>query len=246
MDSINYRISDHWADPPGETERFHSEKLLRIRSGFLCFQPPEESPDVSPLPALASGYVTFGSFNVLTKITPEMLRIWAKLLECVEGSRLLIKNKQLTDEALRGRVMNIFQEMGIDSGRIDLLGKTSKVEHMSIYGKVDIALDTFPYNGTTTTCDTLWMGVPVITMAGKSHVSRVGTSLLSSIGLEEFVCTNQNGYISRAVELSRDIDRLSALRGGLRERMQGSPLCDAPSFARKFEELLAVVWKKVQ
>ena len=242
MNSINYRITDYWADPPGETERFHTEVLLRMNSGFLCFQPPEESPSISQLPALVNGYITFGSFNVLTKITPEMLSIWAKLLGTVESSRLLIKNKQLSDKKLHDRIINIFQEMGIGSERIDLQGKTTKVEHMSMYSKVDIALDTFPYNGTTTTCDTLWMGVPVISMAGKTHVSRVGVSLLTCVGLEEFICTDQDDYVERAIKLSSEIDRLSILRGSLRERMKASSLCDATSFTREFEGLLSSVW----
>jgi predicted O-linked N-acetylglucosamine transferase (SPINDLY family) len=146
-----------------------------------------ESSEVTSLPSDSNGYITFGSFNVLTKITPDMLAIWGRLLAQVPEARLLIKNRQLTDERLKSRLGEHFRGMGINSERIELLGRTSKSEHMATYGRVDIALDSYPYNGTTTTCDTLWMGIPVVTLAGSCHVSRVGVSILSQIGLDELV-----------------------------------------------------------
>jgi predicted O-linked N-acetylglucosamine transferase (SPINDLY family) len=243
MKTIDYRITDQWADPPGTTEHWHSEKLLRLDQGFLCFLPPEESPPVSPLPAGKNGYLTFGSFNVQTKITPEMLAIWAQLLHKVPQSRIFVKNKQLTDKALQKRIAAELVQFGIEADRIELQGKTSKEEHMASYAKIDIALDSFPYNGTTTTCDTLWMGIPVVSLAGHSHVSRVGVSLLTAVGLESLITDNEEKYISCAVTLAEDFPRLSRLRKQLRDTMRHSRLCDGASFTAGLESMYRSVWK---
>ena len=244
LDAVDYRVTDARADPPGLTEHLHSEKLLRLDAGFLCFAPPDESPPVSPLPALERGYITFGSFNVLTKITPAMLDAWAAVLHQVPSARLLIKNRQLTESGMRQHMLVEMAGRNISEERVTIFGTTSKEQHMSTYREVDIALDTYPYNGTTTTCDTLWMGIPVITMAGSTHVSRVGASLLSSVGLDELVCTDAGKYINKAVALAGDVGRLTEIRSGLRQRMQVSSLCDAKAFTRIFEEALLMVWRE--
>jgi len=241
MDAIDYRITDHWADPPGMTEHLHTEHLVRLDNGFLCFKPPQESPAVTPLPADEQGFVTFGSFNALTKITHQMLEVWARLLYSVDNSRLLIKNRQLTDTSLRESLAAEFERLGISRDRVDMLGITSKTEHMASYGKVDIALDTYPYNGTTTTCDCLWMGLPVISMSGRTHVSRVGVSLLSRVGLDNLICVNEQEYMECAVRLSMDMVRLRDIRMNLRGRMKKSRLCDSAAFTREFEKLLSDV-----
>lgn len=241
--AMDYRITDAWADPPGLTEHLHTEKLVRLETGFICFTPPVESPKVTSLPAIERGYVTFGSFNVLTKITLEMLWVWAQILHKVPSARLLIKNKQLTDIALQTRLYAQFEKYGVASERIDMLGRTSKEEHMASYNQVDIALDTFPYHGTTTTCDTLWMGVPVITLAGASHVSRVGVSLLHRIGLSHLIGNDEQEYIDHAVRLACDMVQLSELRNGLREIVIQSGLCDGLSFTRNLESLYRQLWK---
>lgn len=242
LDTIDYRITDQWADPSGRTEQLHSERLLRLENGFLCFSPPDESPEVTPPPCVSNGYITFGSFNVLTKITSEMLAIWGALLIRIPDARILIKNRQLTDVQLKRRLLDCFEGMGIASERIELLGRTSKPEHMASYGRVDIALDSYPYNGTTTTCDTLWMGIPVVTLAGDSHVSRVGVSLLSRVDLEDLIAKNEGEYADIAVALAADPDRLRALREGLRDSMQQSTLCNPASFTRELEGLYQDVW----
>lgn len=240
--AMDYRITDAWADPPGMTEHLHTEKLVRLDKGFLCFVPPAESPDISPLPATERGYVTFGSFNVLTKITPEILALWAQILTRVPNSRLLIKNRQLTDQTLQQRLLAQFKAHGIGSERIDMQGRTSKEDHMAAYGKVDIALDTYPYNGTTTTCDTLWMGIPVITRAGTSHVSRVGISLLTRVGLSHLIAAADQQYIDHAARLAADLNQLGELRRGLRDRFVRAGLTDGASFTRDFESVYTSLW----
>lgn len=243
LNIIDYRITDHWADPPGRTEQFHSERLLRLETGFLCFSPPADSPEVTSLPSDSNGYITFGSFNVLTKITPEMLSIWGKLLTLMPEARLLIKNRQLTDERLKYRLREQFLAMGVHAERIELLGRTSKREHMATYGRVDIALDSYPYNGTTTTCDTLWMGIPVVTLAGASHVSRVGVSILSQVGLDELVTESSQEYVERAMALAANHERIREIRRGLRDTMRNSCLCNAEKFSRGIEALYVAVWE---
>lgn len=243
LQTVDYRLTDEWADPPGMTEHLHTERLVRLKNGFLCFSPPAEAPAVEPLPAAGRGYVTFGSFNVLTKITAEILEVWARILLKVPGSRLLIKNRQLTDTALQERLYAQFEQHGVTRERVDMLGRTAKEEHMASYGKVDIALDTFPYNGTTTTCDTLWMGIPVITRAGRSHVSRVGVSLLTRVGISELIANTEEEYIEHAVRLANDLERLSYLRQNLRKMVESSGLCDGPAFTSNMESVYRQLWQ---
>ncbi|WP_310448007.1 tetratricopeptide repeat protein [Thiobacillus sp.] len=240
--AMDYRITDAWADPPGMTEHLHTEKLVRLDKGFLCFAPPAESPDITPLPARERGYVTFGSFNVLTKVTPNMLALWAQILTKVPNSRLLIKNRQLTDQILQQRLLARFEAHGVGNERIDMQGLTSKGDHMASYGKVDIALDTYPYNGTTTTCDTLWMGIPVITRAGTSHVSRVGVSLLTRMGLSHLIADADQQYIDHAARLAADLNQLGELRRGLRDRFVRAGLTDGASFTLDFESVYTNLW----
>lgn len=244
LEAIDYRITDAWADPPGTTEHLHTEKLVRLENGFLCFAPPAESPEITPLPASELGHVTYGSFNVLTKITPEMLAVWAQVLLRVPNSRLLIKNKQLTDPELRQRLYAQFAAHGIAGERVEMLGRTSKEEHMAAYARVDIALDTYPYHGTTTTCDALWMGIPVITRAGASHVSRVGVSLLTRIGLGHLVAQDDQQYIDQAARLAADLPQLHELRRGLRGSFVRAGLSDGASFTRDLEAVYTKLWNE--
>jgi predicted O-linked N-acetylglucosamine transferase (SPINDLY family) len=243
LSTIDYRLTDAWADPPGMTEHLHSEKLLRLEKGFLCFTPPAESHAITPLPSIAQGYITFGSFNALSKITAEMLEIWARILLEIPHSRLLIKNAQLTDPTLQNCLRDQLVRHGVASERVDILGQTSKEEHMAAFGRVDIALDSFPYHGTTTTCDTLWMGVPVITLAGKSHVSRVGVSLLMRMGQDKWITDTAEEYIEAAVRLANSGAELSQLRQNLRAMFERSGLCDGLSFTRDVESAYRRAWQ---
>ena len=243
--TIDYRLTDEWADPPGWTESLHTESLYRLPEGFLCYKPPEESPPVSVAPVTKNKYVTFGAFNYVGKTSPAVVAVWAKILRSVPGARLIFKNKSFTDETTRQRFQTLFEEHGLECDRVEMIGLTrSKSEHLAVYQRVDIALDTFPYNGTTTTCDTLWMGVPVITLAGKVHAGRVGVSLLNQIGLEELVASSIDEYVSLALALANDRERLVQLREHLRERVRRSRLCDGVSFARRLEEAYKNMWLK--
>jgi predicted O-linked N-acetylglucosamine transferase (SPINDLY family) len=181
LSTIDYRLTDAWADPPGRADRFHTETLVRLQGGFLCYQPWPGTPEVSPLPALTSGHITFASFNNATKVNPEVIALWSKILRLLPNARLIMKALQLGDIGTRQRFAQLFEQNGVSMERVELLGwASSTAEHLELYNRVDIGLDPFPYNGTTTTCEALWMGVPVIVLAGNTHAARVGVSLLSS------------------------------------------------------------------
>lgn len=235
LDTMDYRLTDTWADPPG-SEAFYSEKLLRLRQGFLCYAPPAHAPEPGPLPVEAAGHITFGSFNNLAKITAETLTLWAKILQQVPGSRLLLKNKSLRDASVRARYTGLFEHHGIAADQLELRGWMAQGEdHLSLYHHIDIALDTFPYNGTTTTCEALWMGVPVITLAGATHASRVGNSILSQMRMRDLVAGSPEEYVHTACTLANDIARLSLLRRTQRANMQRSSLCRAGDFTLELE-----------
>jgi predicted O-linked N-acetylglucosamine transferase (SPINDLY family) len=244
LTAIDYRLTDALADPPGETERYHTETLIRLPHGFLCYQPPSHAPAVAPPPAAVNGYVTFGSFNNLAKVTPKVVEVWARILKAVEGARVVMKNKSFSDAATRERCHEQFIRHGIERERIALRDRLTALEdHLGLYHQIDLALDTFPYHGTTTTCEALWMGVPVITLAGHTHAARVGVSLLTRVGLPELIAQNEDDYVERAVALAQDLPRLTELRATLRQRMTQSPLCDAPAFTRNLEAAYREMWR---
>ncbi|HEX8521461.1 MAG TPA: tetratricopeptide repeat protein [Tepidisphaeraceae bacterium] len=245
LPSIDYRITDALADPPGAAESFHTEKLLRLSRPAWCYNPPLDAPSVSPPPHARNGSVTFGSFtNTLAKITDHLLADWCAILLRVPNARLILKARGSEDFAARGRIETILTRRNIDPARVQILGRDAALaEHLARYAQIDLGLDTFPYHGTTTTCDALWMGVPVLTRAGQSHVSRVGVSLLHAINLDDLIATGREDYIQRAVALAQNPQRLAALRATLRPRLQQSPLTDGPSFARALENALRSAWQ---
>ena len=194
---------------------------------------------------MTAGHITFGSFNNLAKINPGVVALWVKLLERVPGARLFIKNLSFTDLTTRERYYGLFEKNGAPRERVELMGQTpTHVEHLALYSRLDIALDTFPYNGTTTTCEAMWMGVPVITLAGSTHAGRVGVSLLNNSGFKEWIAETPEHYLSLAAGLASEIQGLAALRTGLRERLAASPLCDGRAFARKIEAAYREMWRK--
>jgi len=242
--AMDYRITDAIADPAGETDRFSSETLVRLRPPFLCYRPFNHAPPVSALPAYEAGHLTFGSFNDLPKLTPGVIKLWAKLLHAVRGSRLIIKTEQMRDAPTAGQLRSRFADAGIAPERIDLLAwRVRTVHHLARYGLVDVALDPFPFNGVTTTCEALWMGVPVVTLRGDRPYARVGASLLASVGLQEFVTEDPESYVEMAASLGNDLSRLRELRLGLRDRMRASPLCDGAGFARTIEQAYRRMWQ---
>jgi protein O-GlcNAc transferase len=243
--SIDWRISDALADPPGQ-EAFHAEKLIRLPNAFLCYNAfMTPVPDVTPVPAIKRGAVTFGSFNSPQKMSPPTLAAWGRILEAVPHSRLILKSLAYAEPTLRRRFVDAFAAGGIAMNRIDFRPPQPRMEdHLGSYGEIDIALDPFPYNGTTTTCEALWMGVPVINLIGDRHAARVGLDLLSQVDLAELACRDTGSYVATAVALANDVPRLQQLRDGLRQRMRASPLCDAPRFARAFEAALRRMWRQ--
>ena len=189
--------------------------------------------------------VTFGSFNALPKIAPEDIAIWSDILKSVPGSRLLLKQRLFHDPAVQARYGQLFVDNDISPERVEFVGYIKDVaSHLDLYNRVDIALDTFPYNGATTTCEALWMGVPVITLAGQAHAGRVGVSLLSAVGLDELIAETRDDYVAKSVQLASDLERLSALRGELRACMAASPLCDQVDLARAVENAYRTMWQR--
>ncbi len=242
--AMNYRLTDAWADPPGH-EAYYLEELIRLPEGFLCYSSPENCPAVVSSPVGSVGHVTFGSFNNLKKVTPEVIARWSEILRAVPNAHLILKNRALHEAEMRERYYALFARHGVERSRIELLGwLPTRADHFASYSRIDIALDSFPYNGTTTTCEALWMGVPVLTLAGDRHATRVGTSLLQCIGLAELVGRDPEDYVKRAVRLANDPKWLAEIRGGLRERMRTSTLCDGKTFARKLETVYRGLWRR--
>lgn len=245
LTTIDYRLTDAFADPPGLTDRFNTEQLLRLPRGFLCYQPPVTAPAIGPLPSMGNRIITFGSFNNLSKITSGTVHLWSEILRAISGSRLILKNASFTDIPTRDPYYREFEKHGIARARLDFRGMHRELtDHQSVYNEIDIALDPFPYNGATTTCEALWMGVPVITLAGDRHAGRVGASILTQVGMTELIAGNPDDYVRIAVELANNPGRLAEWRNTLRQRMAASPLCDAKGFALNMEEAYRTMWKK--
>jgi len=236
LSTVEYRLTDELADPTGMTERYHSERLARLPECFCCYQPPREAPEVSELPARYKGYVTFGSFNYTGKITPEVIAAWAEILQAVPRSHLALKNSGLGEPDMQRMVQQAFAKLGVEPQRLELRGQDRSVsDHLARYGEVDIGLDPFPYNGTTTTCEALWMGVPVVTLEGRTHAGRVGVSLMTGLGLPEYIGRSVEEYAATAVRWALDLEHLGTLRNELRSRVAASPLTDAPRFTQHLE-----------
>jgi predicted O-linked N-acetylglucosamine transferase (SPINDLY family) len=245
LQAMDYRLTDETADPSDGRERYYSEKLIRLGKGFLCYHPVQAVLDVSSLPYKDNGYITFGSFNNLSKVRPEVIKVWAAILHAVPESQLLLKAKQFKDEQVMNNFRERFAEENITSDRLKMYDKIpSNKEHLSMYNKVDIGLDTFPYNGTTTTCEALWMGVPVITLLGESHAGRVGASLLHRVGMPEFVASSVDEYVELTKSLASDRDRLQDIRANLRSRMQNSELMNSRLFTKNLEDAYTQMWRK--
>ena len=236
---IDGRIVDGITDPEGSSLEGAGEGLLRLEEAFLCYAPREDLPPVAPLPAAAAGCVTFGSFNNAAKLNADVIGLWASVLKAVPGSRLVLKSWQYRDEAFVENLKLAFEARGVSREGLQFFGRiASYKEHLDLYGMVDIALDTFPYNGTTTTCEALAMGVPTLAIEGNRHASRVGMSLMSHVGLRDWIAGDATDFVAKAVEKARDLEFLSGLRLRLRERLASSPLGDAAGFARRFEALV--------
>lgn len=243
--AMDYRLCDHATDPAPNADAYATEKLMRLPS-LHCYKPPADTPDVTPLPALKNGYVTFGSFNKLAKISSLTIDKWCYVLGLVKDSRLLLKSKALTEERTRASLASAFVQRGIAADRLEFLPWLQSDEaHLALYGRVDIALDTYPYNGTTTTCEAMWMGVPTLSRVGSGHAARVGASLLTRVGLEAWIVDTTHKLIAFGPHLASDLEKLATLRAGLRARMRASPLCDGKSYARNVEAAYREMWRRI-
>jgi protein O-GlcNAc transferase len=261
LPTIDFRIVDAITDPP-ESDALHTEKLVRLEGCFLCYAPPERAPEVVPPPCLGeaaqragpgwdAGWfadarpVTFGSFNSVRKLSPATIDLWAKVLHAMPGSRLLLKTRGIGTPYAQRNVGQQFMERGIDPQRLGMAETVeSKQEHWGWYGRVDIALDTTPYNGTTTTCEALWMGVPVVTLEGRLHAGRVGSSLLRAAGLPNLVAKSPEEFVRIAAGLAGDRSALASMRAGMRRQVMASALCDRRAYSRRFEGAVRGMWEQ--
>ncbi|HEX4054245.1 MAG TPA: tetratricopeptide repeat protein [Tepidisphaeraceae bacterium] len=239
LSGIDYRLTDPYLDPPGEGDELYAEQSIRLPSTSLCYSAPERTSEANPPPALQAGYVTFGSFNNFTKLSDVTIALWAEVLRAVAGSRLLIKARQ----ARRwDRVVGLIEKCGVAADRVEFIGGVGPDQYFGLYHCVDICLDPTPYSGHTTTCDALWMGVPTVTLRGRTAVGRGGVSILSSVGLTDWIAQNPQQYVSIARAMAEDLPRLAQLRSTLRRRMQNSPLMDAKRFALDLDAAFRRMW----
>ena len=243
--AMDYRITDGHADPVGAAEQWCTEKIVRLPHSFHCYRPAGSPPVPAPAPHIAKGYVTFASFNVLPKVTSQAISAWAAILRAVPGARFYMKCKQLRETNVQERIRDEFSRNGVDPTRIDMEAFVPSVrDHLDRYGRVDLALDTFPYNGTTTTCESMYMGVPVLSMRGQNHRGRVGLSLLSAMELDkEFIADDVGDYVARAIALGRSPRRLAEIRQDLRPRMERSSLRDEVGLTRDLEAVYCDSWR---
>ncbi len=241
--AMDYLLADPWSLPV-ELEEHFSERIWRMPETRLCFTPPRGRHPVAALPALTNGKITFGCFGHLTKANDGVIALWSRVLSAVPGSQLCIKAPQLGDSAARERLLARFAEPGIDATRLRLVGPSARAEYLDAYGDIDIVLDTFPFPGGTTSAESLWMGVPVLTLSGDRFLSRQGVSLLVNVGLADWVATSADDYVARAVQHTSDLRQLSALRSSLRGQVLAAPLFDAARFAGYFEQALREIWRQ--
>lgn len=246
METIAYRLTDALADPVDDADQFASESLVRLPAGFLCYSPPTEAPTPAPRSLRPPGHVRFGSFNARTKIGVQTMALWKKVLDHIPESTLTIKSGVgLNDQIGRDTLLDALTRFGLPRERISVLGFVdSATAHMAAYDSIDICLDTVPYNGTTTTCEALWMGVPVVTLIGDRHASRVGLSLLTHAGLAELVASDEAEYLEIAKGLAYAPEHLLSLHTSLRKRLEGSSLLDPKGMARNIEQAFRSMWSR--
>jgi protein O-GlcNAc transferase len=239
---MDWIMTDRWETPP-ELEHLYSERALRLADGYVCYSPPPYALDVAALPALANGHITFGCFNNLAKVTPQVIATWCEVLRRIPRSRLVLKTTQFADAPTAERILASFVAHGIGPARLDLRGPSGHRAFMGEYNQIDIVLDPFPYSGGLTTCEALWMGVPTVTLPGESFASRHSMSHLSNAGLHDWVAPDLAGYVELAMAKASDIPALAAFRSRLRAQVKSSPLCDATRFGHSLAAALRHAWQ---
>ncbi|MGO9467828.1 MAG: hypothetical protein ACLQVF_27130, partial [Isosphaeraceae bacterium] len=239
--TIDYRLTDRYIDPPGLHDHDYSEESIRLPDAFWCYDPLAGEPAVSALPAVENGSITFGCLNNFCKVNDSVLKLWAQVLKAVDGSRLLLL---APGGSVRGRTLDLLEREGVRRDRVTFVARQPRPRYLELYHRIDIGLDTFPYNGHTTSLDAFWLGVPVVTLVGPTPVARAGLSLLTNLGLSELVAETPDQFVSIAVALAGDVPRLCELRATLRDRLRASPLMDAPRFARMVEAAYREMWRR--
>jgi protein O-GlcNAc transferase len=241
LSTMDYRISDQHSDPLNFNDAFYTEKTIRLPDGYFCHEPPTDAPPVERLPALTNGYVTFGSLNNFTKVNPQVLTVWAEILNAVLDSRLMLR---CPEGNTRQRVRDLMAATGIKDHRLEFLGgMLSQDAYYHLHDRMDLYLDPFPYASHTTGLDALWMGVPLITLAGRRDVGRSGVFLMTNVGLPECICQTPRQYVELAITLAHDLPRLAAIRSTLRQRVQQSPLVDGARYTRHVEAAYREMWR---
>lgn len=242
LKGMDYIFCDEFVIPKNKT-CFYTETPYRFKDGYLCFTPPKEEITISSPPVINNKHITFGCFNQLKKMGDEVVELWANILHKVPNSKLFLKSAALdNNNKAQHETLDKFIKFGISPDRLILEGRCSRSDYFKTYNKIDIALDPFPYTGGTTTVEGLWMGVPIVTLQGSHYVSRMGVSILNTVGLTDWIATDKADYINLAVKKAEDISSLTTLRKNLRTQMLTSPLCDSSRFARKFESALQEIW----
>lgn len=239
---VDYLIADAAQVPPG-SESWYVERVIRLEKGYVCYAPPEDAPDVGPLPARATGRVTFGSLNNIAKLNPSVFSLWAKVLDAVPGSRLLLAWQSLGDAKVAENIRTMAEASGIAPGRLVLNPGGDPAAFLARYGEIDVALDPFPYSGGLTTVEALWMGVPVLTWPGQRFAGRHAASHLTQVGLTDWIVATPEAYVVRACAAAADLDRLATLRIGLRDRLRASSLLDGQQFTRRLEAAYRAMWR---
>jgi predicted O-linked N-acetylglucosamine transferase (SPINDLY family) len=237
--TMDYRLTDRYLDPPGATDGDYTEQSIRLPHCFWCYEAPIEAPPVGPLPASSNGFVTFGCLNQFVKVSREVWPLWVRILQALPGSRLVLL---CPPGDHRDAIHALLQNGGIAQGRVEFFARGSQVEYFRRYLELDLSLDPFPYNGHTSTLDSLWMGVPVITLAGRTAVGRGGVSILSNAGLPELIARTPTQYVETAVQWAEDRARLTAFRSGFRNRMRSSVLMAGPQYAEDVEAAFRRMW----
>ncbi|HMD54065.1 MAG TPA: tetratricopeptide repeat protein [Phycisphaerae bacterium] len=241
LETMDYRLTDQYLDPPEPQEAFYTEQSIRLPDTFWCYSSQNEESKPNDLPAIKNGFVTFGCLNNFCKVNDGVLKLWARVLSAIPHSRLMVLAPK---GQVRRQSLSKLGRDGIASERIEFMDFQPRLEYLNTYHRIDIGLDTQPYNGHTTSLDSLWMGVPVVTLIGKTEVGRAGWSQLCNVGLQELAARTPEEYVNIAAKLAGDLPRLKELRAALRPRMQTSPLMDAKRFARNVEAAYRDMWRK--
>jgi len=243
LKEVDYVLADRHVLPDHEASHF-VETPWRLPDSYLCFAPPERRIEIGALPVLRNGFITFGCLNNANKIGDDVVALWSRVLHGVPGSRLLLKAKQFATPAGCDAMTERFGAHGVDAGRLILEGFTTRTAHLEAYNRIDLALDPFPYPGGTTSVESLWMGVPVLTRRGDRFLSRVGETIAQTAGMSDWVADDSDDYVSKAAAFASDHERLRSLRAGLREQLLSSPVCDAARFARNLEDAFEGMWAR--